>query len=228
MIHVNSLANSVILCGAFPLAIVGTTASLASPATDKASASTAVCNLNAMRSLPDVRLTEATKVANPASHCKVSGVLGTETQFELLLPDDWNGKFVMGGGGGFGGTVQNSAQMFGALQKGYATAGTDTGHAGHPLSAEWAHNNLERLVSFGHQAVHRTAVTAKALIVDYYGEEIGRSYFTGCSRGGGQGFMAAQRYPDDFDAIVAGSPAFDWTGVAALALRCTRTRRIWR
>jgi feruloyl esterase len=147
----------------------------------------------------------------------VVGVVGTETNFELLLPDEWNGKFVMGGGGGFAGTVQNSALAFGALQSGYATVGTDAGHAGHPLSAEWAYNNLERLVSFGHLAVHLTAVTAKALIEDYYDQEISRSYFTGCSRGGGHGFTEAQRYPEDFDGIVAGSPAFDWTGIAALA-----------
>jgi feruloyl esterase len=107
--------------------------------------------------------------------------------------------------------------MFGSLQKGYATVGTDTGHAGHPLNASWAHNNLERLVSFGHQAVHRTAVTAKALTTDYYGSGISRSYFTGCSRGGGHGFMEAQRYPEDFDGIVAGSPAYDFIGVAAAA-----------
>jgi feruloyl esterase len=98
----------------------------------------------------------------------------------------------MGGGGGFVGVVQNTSLMFGSLQKGYATVGTDTGHAGHPANGSWAYNNLERLVSFGHQAVHRTAVTAKALITDYYASDISRSYFTGCSRGGGQGFMEAQ------------------------------------
>jgi feruloyl esterase len=91
-------------------------------------------------------------------------VIGTETNFELLLPDEWNGKFVMGGGGGFVGVVVNTALMYGALEKGYSTVGTDTGHSGHPITADWAYNNLERLVSFGHQAVHRTAVTAKALI----------------------------------------------------------------
>jgi feruloyl esterase len=160
-----------------------------------------VCALESLPALPDVRITGVTGVSAPVPHCKVDGVIGTETNFELLLPQAWNGKFVMGGGGGFVGTVQNTALMFGPLQAGYATVGTDTGHAGHPLKADWAHNNLERLVSFGHQAVHRTAVTAKALITEYYDEEISRSYFTGCSRGGGQGFMEAQRYPEDFDGI---------------------------
>jgi feruloyl esterase len=175
------------------------------------------CTEQSLRPLPDVRITSVTVEAAPAPHCKVAGIIGTETNFELLLPENWNGKFVMGGGGGFVGVVQNTSLMFGSLQKGYATVGTDTGHAGHPANGSWAYNNLERLVSFGHQAVHRTAVTAKALITDYYASDISRSYFTGCSRGGGHGFMEAQRYPEDFDGIVAGSPAYNWTGVAAAA-----------
>jgi feruloyl esterase len=175
------------------------------------------CSLESLRDLPDVRITAVTEEAAPVPHCKMAAIIGTETNFELLLPENWNGKFVMGGGGGFVGVVQNTSLMFGSLQKGYATVGTDTGHAGHPLNASWAYNNLERLVSFGHQAVHRTAVTAKALITGYYGRDISRSYFTGCSRGGGQGFVEAQRYPEDFDGIVAGSPAYDFLGVAAAA-----------
>ena len=170
------------------------------------------CSLDSFRALPDVRITSATQEATPAPHCKVAGVIGTEINFELLLPTDWNGKFVMGGGGGFVGSVVNGAQDFwGALQKGYATVGTDTGHQGHSMTADWALNNLERLVNFGHVAVHRTAVTAKALTVDYYGQDIARSYFAGCSRGGGQALMEAQRYPDDFEGIVAAAPAINWT-----------------
>jgi len=134
------------------------------------------CSLDSLRALPDVTMTSATQEATPAPHCKVAGVIGTEINFELLLPTDWNGKFVMGGGGGFVGSVVNGAQDFwGALQKGYATVGTDTGHQGHSMTADWALNNLERLVNFGHLAVHRTAVTAKALTVDYYGQDISRS-----------------------------------------------------
>jgi feruloyl esterase len=182
-----------------------------------------VCSPESLPLLPDVRITAATHEAAPVPHCKVAGVIGTETNFELLLPDAWNGKFVMGGGGGFVGSVVNTSLMFGSLQAGYATVGTDAGHQGHPLDASWAHNNLERLVSFGHQAVHRTAVTAKALTESYYQGDIGRSYFTGCSRGGGQGMMEAQRYPEDFDGIVAGAPAYNWTpGMAAVATQITQ------
>jgi feruloyl esterase len=169
------------------------------------------CTLESFPELPDVRITAVTEEGAPVPHCKVAGVIGTETNFELLLPDDWNGKFVMGGGGGFVGSVVNTALGFGPLQNGYATVGTDTGHRGSSLDASWALNNLERVVSFGHQAVHRTAVIAKALIADYYSQDISRSLFFGCSRGGGQALMEAQRYPEDFDGIVAGAPAYNWT-----------------
>jgi feruloyl esterase len=177
-----------------------------------------VCSPESLLALPDVAITLLSQEEAPVPHCKVAGVIGTETNFELLLPDTWNGKFVMGGGGGFVGSVMNTSLLFGSLQAGYATVGTDTGHQGHPLDASWAYNNLERLVSFGHQAVHRTAVTAKALTSDYYQKDIARSYFTGCSRGGGQALMEAQRYPQDFDGIVAGAPAYNWApGLAALS-----------
>jgi len=171
----------------------------------------AKCNMSQLPILPDVRITSVSTEKNMAPHCKVAGVIGMETNFELLLPEKWNGKFIMGGGGGFVGSVVNTALPYSPLQKGYATVGTDTGHRGHPLDASWALNNLERIVSFGHQAVHRTAVTAKALISAYYGRNPSRNYFFGCSRGGGQALMEAQRHPEDFDGIVAGAPAYNWT-----------------
>ena len=173
------------------------------------------CDVKSLPAIPDVRIISAMDEAAPIPHCKIVGVIGPEINFELLLPEQWNGKFVMGGGGGFVGSVMNTSLLFGSLQAGYATVGTDTGHQGHALDASWAHNNLERLVNFGHQAVHRTAVTAKGLIKSYYQEDIARSYFTGCSRGGGQAIMSAQRYPEDFDGVVAGAYAIDWTNLAA-------------
>jgi feruloyl esterase len=168
-------------------------------------------------SIPDVSLSHTSAEAEPVPHCKIAGVIGGKINFELLLPENWNGKFVMGGGGGFVGSVMNTSLMFGSLQSGYATVGTDTGHQGHPADASWALNDLEALVNFGHLAVHRTAVTAKALTNAYYGEPISRSYFTGCSRGGGQAIMSALRYPEDFDAVAAGAYAVDWTGIAVQA-----------
>lgn len=177
------------------------------------------CTIDALPVLPDVRYTSVEAVATPAPHCKAAGIIGPEIRFELLLPDDWNGKFVMGGGGGFVGSVQNSALAYGALQSGYATVGTDTGHQNQGIDASWALHNLERIVNFGHQAVHRTAVTAKSAISHYYGANIERNYFMGCSRGGGQALMEAQRYPDDFDGIVAGAPAYSWSGIAASGIQ---------
>src|SRR5207248_1106950 len=137
----------------------------------------------------------------------------TEIKFTLLLPNEGNGKFFMGGGGGFVGTVQNSAQS--TVNLGYATAGTDTGHQGGAVEAGWALNNIERRVNFGYLAVHRTADVAKSIVLSYYGSASTRSYFSGCSRGGGQAMMEALRYPDDFDGVVAGAPAMDWTGIGA-------------
>ena len=171
-----------------------------------------VCNLESFPHLPEVTLTSVTQETQVAPHCKVAGVIGPEIHFELLLPEKWNGKFVFGGGGGFVGSVVNvAASLYGAVQSGYATVGTDTGHQAHSLDASWALNNMERIVNFGHQAVHRTTLTAKALTRAYYQKDIARNYFIGCSRGGGQALMEAQRYPEDFEGIVAGAPAYNWT-----------------
>jgi pimeloyl-ACP methyl ester carboxylesterase len=178
------------------------------------------CDSASLLTLPDVKITSVTSETQWAPHCKVAGIIGTETRFELLLPDTWNGKFVMGGGGGFVGDVTNQALLFYApLQEGYATVGTDTGHRGYSIDASWALNNLERVVSYGHQAVHRTAVTAKALTAGFYAKDISRSYFVGCSTGGRQGLMEAQRYPDDFDGIVAGAPANSQTAASLEIIR---------
>jgi hypothetical protein len=183
----------------------------------------AECSHLMMLKLPDVKVTEAVSVpaattgAIQAAHCRVNGVIGTEIKFSLLLPDQWNGKFFMGGGGGFVGSVQNSSAA--TVNAGYATVGTDTGHQGGLTDASWALNNLERKVNFGYLAIHRTAATAKAIIAGYYGSSATKNYFAGCSRGGGQAFMEAQRFPEDFDGIVAGAPAFNWTAIAAQMVR---------
>lgn len=142
-------------------------------------------------------------------YCKVEGVIGKEINFELLLPDTFNGRFAMSGGGGFVSGVTNALRSL--TQEGYATAGTDTGHPKVDPST-WAEDNMEGQLNFGHLAIHRTAVVSKYLIEQYYCKPPKYSYFVGSSRGGGQAMMEAQRYPDDFDGIVAGAPAFNWTG----------------
>jgi feruloyl esterase len=178
--------------------------------------------------LPDVAILEATEI-NPESsdskvkgraHCKVLGRIGQEINFELLLPLEWNGRFAMGGGGGFVGNIQNMVKY--SLNLGYATAGTDTGHKGHGLKADWALNNMERQLNFGHAAIHKTAEVSKVIIFNFYCADPEYSYFLGCSRGGGQAMMEAQRYPEDFDGIVSMAPAFDWPAIAAEFIQNTK------
>ena len=171
--------------------------------------------------LPEVRIDSATEVSGSkerTGYCRVLGVIGKEIRFELLLPQEWNRRFVMGGGGGFVGSIMNRARN--SVHDGFATAGTDTGHEG--MHARWALNNMERQLNFGHMAVHRTAETSKTIIFHYYGADPDYSYFIGLSRGGGQAMMEAQRYPGDFDGIVAGAPAFNWVGQAAEFIQNTR------
>ena len=163
--------------------------------------------------LQDVVITQASMVEKPVVHCKVVGRIGNGINFELLLPQEWNVRFAMGGGGGFVGSIQNMANN--SIKNGYATAGTDTGHQGSGIRADWALNNMERQVNFGHLAVHRTAVVSKVIISQFYCAKPEYCYFMGCSRGGGQAMMEAQRYPDDFDGIVTGAPAFNWPAIAA-------------
>jgi hypothetical protein len=178
--------------------------------------------------LPDVTLESVSAIApdeqkKPPSlgHVRVKGTIGGQIRFELFLPEEWNGRFARGGGGGFVGTVQNAALS--SLAKGFATVGTDTGHQSGPgISAKWALDDLEAKVNFGYLAVHRTAEVAKALIRSYYGKEASHSYFLGCSRGGGQAMMEAQRYPNDFEGVVAEAPAFNWTGIAATAVTISK------
>ncbi len=162
---------------------------------------------------------------NPA-HCVVRGTIDTEIHFELLLPspETWNGRFVAGGGGGFVGSVQNQALAYNGpaaspLEQGFATVGTDTGHSGGGIDASWAFERDDREINFGHRAIHVTAEAAKTIIRIHYGRDIEYSYFLGCSRGGGQGMMSSQRYPDDFDGIVAAAPAYNWTALGAHLLQ---------
>jgi feruloyl esterase len=162
--------------------------------------------------LPDLRITEAELTGAKIKYCMVRGIIGSEIKFELRLPESWNLRFIMGGGGGFVGSVMNSAS--GRVNQGYATVGTDTGHEGKNMEGSWALNNIERQVNFGFLAVHRTAEVSKAIIANYYGSKPLYSYFSGCSRGGGQALMEAQRYPNDFNGIICSGPGFDWPGMS--------------
>jgi feruloyl esterase len=140
--------------------------------------------------------------------CRVAAALrpssDSEINMEVWLPENWNQKFQFVGGGGWAGVISYPA-MATALQEGYATASTDTGHKGG--NANFAIGHTERLVDFAYRAVHESTLKAKTIMTTFYDRPIKYSYWNGCSTGGRQGLMEAQRYPDDFDAIVAGAPA---------------------
>lgn len=165
--------------------------------------------------IPDVVVSEATRTEDPVPHCKVLGIIGTEIKFELSLPDLWNNRYVMGGNGGFAGTLGDFLGNRQQVSKGYAVGLTDTGHEGSIWKADWALNNRERQVNFAHLAVHRVAVVSKEIIRQYYGSAPMYSYFHGCSKGGAQAMIEAQRYPYDFDGIVAGDPGISWPEFSA-------------
>ncbi len=114
----------------------------------------------------------------------------------------------MVGNGAWGGSIQYAALASG-LGRGYATASTDTGHTG--VSASFAMGHPEKLIDFGYRAIHETAVQGKATVAGLYNRPPTLSYFEGCSGGGRQAFMEAQRYPEDFDGIVAGAPGYNRT-----------------
>jgi feruloyl esterase len=142
--------------------------------------------------------------------CRVHALLApssdSEIFLELWLPlSDWNGKFQAVGNGGWAGTI-NWGALRAALRRGYATAATDTGHMG-GSSASFALGHPEKLADFAYRAVHEMTITSKAIIANFYGSGPRYSYWNGCSTGGRQGLKEAQRYPADFDGIIAGAPA---------------------
>lgn len=169
--------------------------------------------------LPDATITSADFVAAAGTqqggslpeHCRVAVVLepsaDSHIEMELWMPTrDWNGKFLALGNGGWAGSIQTNAIANG-LRQGYAAASNDTGHKGG--SAEFAVGHPEKLIDFGYRAMHQMAVQSKSIIEAFYDRAPALSYYQGCSTGGRQGMMEAQRYPEDFDAIIAGAPVYN-------------------
>ncbi len=153
--------------------------------------------------------------------CRVVGVITPSSdsiiQFELWMPASrWNGKFQGIGNGGFAGSIEYEP-MAAAVQRGYATAATDTGHQADGTDAGWALGHPEKIVDYGHRAIHEMTENAKTILSAFYGDSPARSYFSSCSNGGRQALMEAQRYPDDYDGIIAGAPANYWTHLLANA-----------
>jgi feruloyl esterase len=136
----------------------------------------------------------------------------SEIKFAVWLPvDGWNGNYRQEGNGGWAGAIPLQS-MIDPLRRGYAVAATDDGHEGSFVpSASWAIGHPEKLVDFGYRAVHETHEQATAIVRAFYGRDAARSYFMGCSDGGREALMEAQRYADDFDGIIAGAPANNWS-----------------
>jgi feruloyl esterase len=143
---------------------------------------------------------------------KIAPSPDSDIRSEVWLPaSGWNGKFLQVGNGAWGGSIQYGA-LGDALRRGYAGASTDTGHTG--TDASFAMGHPEKLIDFGYRSVHETAVLGKATAATLYGEKPRLAYFDGCSGGGRMSFMEAQRFPGDFDGIIAGAPGYNRTDVA--------------
>ena len=199
-------------------------------------AATAACESLASLKLPDTTITAVQAVeagaftVNPnaamppqmarnlnfkdlPAFCRVAATIrpssDSDIKIEVWLPAaGWNGKFQAVGNGGWSGSIVYPS-LARALAHGYATASTDTGHPGG--SGSFALGHPEKLIDFGYRAVHEMTVKAKAVIKAYYSEAPKYSYWNGCSSGGKQGLKEAQRFPADYDGIVAGAPANYWT-----------------
>jgi len=219
-----ALILSVLLAGA-PVSAQVTSDHSASSASTGTSARS--CDALASLALPHAKVTSAQLVAagafTPSSgtqrsaafaqlpaFCRVAATLtpssDSQIQMEIWLPaENWNGKFLAVGNGGWAGTISLDAVAAG-LRRGYAAASNDTGHS--DAGAQFALNN-DRLVDFAYRAMHEMTVQSKAIVGAFYNRPPTLSYYQGCSTGGRQGMMEAQRYPDDFDAIIAGAPVFN-------------------
>ncbi len=166
-----------------------------------------------------VQITAAEMPASASApvHCRVTGLLSPEIAFEVSLPSRWNGRFYMIGNGGHAGEAMDDpgrvAQRNQALQLGFAFAQTNTGHdARKEPGASFVMSNPQKAIDYAYRAVHLTARTTQDITRQYYGKPISRTYWNSCSNGGRQGMLEAERFPDDFDGIVANAPWVDQTG----------------
>ena len=154
---------------------------------------------------------------NLPAFCRVAVVSmpspDSHINLEVWMPERtattaWNGRYQQEGNGGFAGAIPYGS-LAGALTGLYATAGTDDGHVGG--TADFAVGHHQQVIDFGFRALKETTDSAKAVIAAFYGSGPRFSYFVGCSDGGREALMEAQRFPEDFDGISAGAPANDWT-----------------
>jgi feruloyl esterase len=154
--------------------------------------------------------------ADTPKHCRVVGTITPEVAFEINLPDTWNRRFYMTGNGGLAGDAMdtpNSPDRTSALTNGFVHARTNTGHDNRKEpSGSFIMSNPQKAIDYAYRAVHVTADLAKRVAADYYAKPVTFSYWNSCSNGGRQGLLEVQRYPTDFDGVVANAPWVDQTG----------------
>jgi feruloyl esterase len=154
-----------------------------------------------------IRTTHSPATNGKRAHCDVAGYVNPTVNFGMVLPSEgWNGKFVVRGCGGSCGVVATDYACSRHLRDGYACLHTDMGHRSDQIDNNWVANNLQGLIDFGYRATHVATVAGKAIAASYYDRAPRRSYFYGCSTGGRQAMIEAQRFPGDFDGIVAVAP----------------------
>jgi hypothetical protein len=163
--------------------------------------------------------THVTKAAYVAAangrpdYCAIDAYISPNVGFGVWMPaSNWNGKYIVRGCGGFCGTVAMELACSQHIRDGYACVHSDMGHKSTMLDGKWAYNNLQAEVDFGYRATHVSTVAGKAITTAFYGQAPKYSYFMACSTGGRQGMVEAQRFPHDFDGIVATAPVIDETG----------------
>ncbi|HZV88319.1 MAG TPA: tannase/feruloyl esterase family alpha/beta hydrolase [Candidatus Binatus sp.] len=207
------------------------------------------CEQLAQLALPDTKVTSAQTVAAGAfappanttpwlvgdpnfykglpAFCRVTAVAkptaDSDIKIEVWMPSSgWNGKFRGQGNGGFAGEFDYHTLGL-AVAQGYASAATDTGHAANGGDASWALGHPEKIIDFAYRAIHQMTLVGKATVKAFYGDAPQHSYFANCSNGGRQALMEAQRYPEDYDGILAGAPANYWTHLLSTALYNAQT-----
>lgn len=162
--------------------------------------------------------------ADKPAYCEVEGFVAPQVGILLWLPPQtWNGKFMEVGCGGFCGTTAFMFMCEGPLRKGYACITTDMGHRAPEVSGvEWAYNNPQAVIDFAYRATHVTALAGKAIVQKFYGSKPQQSYFSGCSCGGRQALVEAERFPWDFDGIIVGAPGISYPDIALTSARKAR------
>jgi feruloyl esterase len=167
--------------------------------------------------VPAGELASAKAFGTVPAHCDVQGLITPTSDsvihFELWLPSasDWNGKYMQIGSGGWGGIILDR-QFVKPIARGYAVAATDDGHSANgDETGKFTLGHPQKLIDFGYRAVHLTSSDSRIVLDAFYGRQERHAYFVGCSDGGREALMEAERFPEDFDGIVAGAPANHWT-----------------